>query len=568
MWGRSRIVALGVMVLCAGCGGGGSAAKSLAPAAPAGPATAGSLTLVMAAGGATASTARKPQFVSPSSSSVGVRVNGGTATFSDVSSSSPNCTTANNTRTCTIAVTAPAGTPTILVDLYDGPNGTGHNIAQGSATPTVTLGTPFTAPVTMAPVVAALTGGSVTYLSGTSFVKGTSGSATVTISSADADGTAIPSTATFAGGITLTSSDAHVTITPALWGSPSQAIHLAYDGSASVANTVTITFANGSTTLIAIPLALSGGSTMGEFTIPTASSFPEGISSGPDGNVWFVENSTNKIGRISSIPIGTFAEFVIPTANSLPIGIASGPDGNLWFTESQGPGGNNKIGRITTAGVITEFGGLSAFSGPHDITAGPDGALWFTETNSGAIGRITTAGVVTEFPIPTGSTLPWGIVSGPDGALWFTESNASALIKGIGRITTAGVVTEFTIPTPGSGSEGIAVGPDGALWFTEHASAGNRVGRVTTAGIFTECPQLPQSGSLPLGITAGPDGALWFTEDGSSRIGRMTTACALTEFDPPTINSGPYGIILGPDGNLWFTEQNGNKIAHIQFPFP
>jgi virginiamycin B lyase len=55
------------------------------------------------------------------------------------------------------------------------------------------------------------------------------------------------------------------------------------------------------------------------------------------------------------------------------------------------------------------------------ITAGPDGNLWFTEYGGNKIGRITTAGVITEFPIPTDDSEPWGITSGPDGNLWFTE---------------------------------------------------------------------------------------------------------------------------------------------------
>ena len=37
------------------------------------------------------------------------------------------------------------------------------------------------------------------------------------------------------------------------------------------------------------------------------------------------------------------------------------------------------------------------------------------------IGQITTAGVITEFPIPTASSGPYGIAAGPDGNLWFTE---------------------------------------------------------------------------------------------------------------------------------------------------
>jgi streptogramin lyase len=46
----------------------------------------------------------------------------------------------------------------------------------------------------------------------------------------------------------------------------------------------------------------------------------------------------------------TFTEFTVPTARSQPFAITSGPDGAMWFTEMIGA----KIGRITTAGVITE----------------------------------------------------------------------------------------------------------------------------------------------------------------------------------------------------------------------
>jgi virginiamycin B lyase len=126
-------------------------------------------------------------------------------------------------------------------------------------------------------------------------------------------------------------------------------------------------------------------------------------------------------------PAQTFSEFVIPTANSFPVGITAGPDGAVWFVES----GGNSIGRITTAGVVTEFRIPTANSTPIGITAGPDGALWFTENGANKIGRITTAGIITEFPVPTANSDLVGITAGPDGALWFTEF----LGNKIGRIT-------------------------------------------------------------------------------------------------------------------------------------
>ena len=301
--------------------------------------------------------------------------------------------------------------------------------------------------------------------------------------------------------------------------------------------------------------ALAGaarGQVITEYPIPTARSGPVAIAPGPDGNLWFVEASANKIGRITTA--GVVSEFPVPTASSSPFGIAAGPDGNLWFTEASG----NQIGRITTVGIITEFAVPTAASGLRGITAGPDGNLWFVESAVSKIGRITTAGAVTEFPLPTSRTspFPWQIAAGPDRNLWFTENLANR----IGRIGIAGMVTEF--PVPGANSEpfGIASAPDGNLWFTEQFE--NQIGRITPAGVITEFA-VPTANSGPHGIAAGPDGKLWFIESRANKIGRITTAGAVTEFRVPTAGSLPYDIAAGPDGNLWFTESGGNKIGRI-----
>lgn len=255
--------------------------------------------------------------------------------------------------------------------------------------------------------------------------------------------------------------------------------------------------------------------------MPTASSQPRGIASGPDGALWFTEGAGNKVGRLATA--GTFTEFPIPTAGSRPEGITTGPDGNLWFAEGIG----NKIGRITTAGVITEFPLPLLGSEPRELTIGPDGAIWFTE--NGRIGRITTTGIVTELPVPATDAGPRGIVTGPDGALWFT---AGAGVGGpggpvVGRITTGGTVTEYEVsPNPGL----ITVGPDGALWFTASVCAGcgvpfqiSAIERIDTSGDLAGFPT-PTAGGFPFGLVTGPDHRIWFTESGASKIGALSAA--------------------------------------------
>jgi virginiamycin B lyase len=158
-------------------------------------------------------------------------------------------------------------------------------------------------------------------------------------------------------------------------------------------------------------------------------------------------------------------------------------------------------------------------------------ALW----SLAAIGLLgwptgAAAQLITEFPIPSGAT-PNVIAVGPDGALWFTENSANQ----IGRITTAGVITEY--PTLSS-LGGITAGPDGALWFT----AGNSIGRMTTNGVTTNAYPIPTANSNPYAITAGPDGNLWFTESGQTKIGQITTAGVITEFNANTYPFYPLGI--------------------------
>lgn len=181
---------------------------------------------------------------------------------------------------------------------------------------------------------------------------------------------------------------------------------------------------------------------------------------------------------------------------------------------------------------------------------------------------IATAQTVTEFTIPTAASRPFGIAAGPDGALWFVEGDGNK----IGRITTAGAFTEYTIPTKtnfgnfSSHPQCIVAGPDGAMWFVE--GDGNKIGRIDTAGKITEFANF--AGGWPQCLTAGPDGALWIADQGpmgggaasgDGWIGRITTAGVLTKFPLPRKNVQANFITAGPDGALWFgtADDKGNS---------
>lgn len=185
-----------------------------------------------------------------------------------------------------------------------------------------------------------------------------------------------------------------------------------------------------------------------------------------------------------------------------------------------------RLGRITPSGSV-RFYALPAAANIAGMTLGPDGAVWFTDTGTHALGRITTAGTLTEYPttlLP--SFTSGGIATGSDGALWFTSyvgisTPPYSAHDLIGRYSPATGFTSFAV-TPGSAPSGIAAGSDGALWFTE-AGASN-IGRITPAGVLTEFPNDELPGSHSSGITRSGN-ALWFVTGGLNRaVGEITTA--------------------------------------------
>lgn len=286
-----------------------------------------------------------------------------------------------------------------------------------------------------------------------------------------------------------------------------------------------------------------------DFPVPTPASRPLEITGGSDGNIWFLETASGKIGRIT--PQGEVKEFAIPGQVPL-LGIASGPDGNIWYTAVDlDLGFDGKIGRITPSGDVTEFKNIGGAM-PCEIVAGPDGNLWFTECNvtANAIDRITPAGVVTRFPLPTSGPghFPLAITRGPDGDLWFTEPG----IHKIGRITTTGVISEFPVP---DASGTIAAGSDGRLWFTEENAT---IGRLTTDGQFSQI-DIPGPHNFAFDIKAAPDGNLWFA--GGGNIGRVTMDGQFVEFDVPTGDAS--ALTPGPDGNIWFSDREANTIGRL-----
>ena len=110
--------------------------------------------------------------------------------------------------------------------------------------------------------------------------------------------------------------------------------------------------------------------------------------------------------------------------------MTSGPDGNLWFVESQ----EDKIARITPDRhhhrVPAPRRRARQSGSPAPVVFGPDGNIWFGEMNAQKIGRMTPQGVLTEFPLqPQRAGAPYFLAVGADGNIWGTDSSYSQILR-------------------------------------------------------------------------------------------------------------------------------------------
>ena len=94
-------------------------------------------------------------------------------------------------------------------------------------------------------------------------------------------------------------------------------------------------------------------------TLPDASS---NMISGPDGDLWVGVNPTPDTAAIDRIGLnGSVTSFLVPenSAPGLTMDLTTGPDGNVWFIADlyylTSSDNQVVIGKVTPAGEVTEF---------------------------------------------------------------------------------------------------------------------------------------------------------------------------------------------------------------------
>jgi hypothetical protein len=305
-----------------------------------------------------------------------------------------------------------------------------------------------------------------------------------------------------------------------------------------------------------------------------------GMTHDAAGNAWITDNSRIRRiapdGTVTTVAGGAGGGFADGTGTaalfSLPGGIAYGPDGDLYVSDS----GNNRVRRVTTAGVVTTYAtGLSA---PFGIAVAANNDVYVAEAQGNRVTRIVRNGNVagaTQIVAGDGSSNLTNPADGPGVSASLPSPTAMFLrgntlyvrdLAGLMRTVdiTTGVVGTFTGSrtlgpgyadgTPAQsglqapGITGIANGSSGGLLIADGAALRvvDAAGTVTTIASdlvqtsTTSTPGLPSSTGvlkqLPFefrsrnitAIAVDPQGGIVVSEGDTQTVRRIDSAGNVT----------------------------------------
>lgn len=300
------------------------------------------------------------------------------------------------------------------------------------------------------------------------------------------------------------------------------------------------------------------------FPVPTSNAGLGRIVTAPDGNMWFVEENSNKIGRIT--PGGQISEFGLgeqTTEDSRVLDVDVAPDGKVWVVYDSGW----HAARIDPAAGTGDRFALGDFPYGGAVRVGPDGAAWITM-------NFDESGVIRIVP---GQPFSWTdnspecddvLGEANDGTMWCQGGEASAqdTIVRLGPDANSG--TTYPLPSDATYPNALTGGPVGSIWFTRSSDGSwltsPRNGSIGYLDAATGATQIWSTGSrtAPQDLVRGPDNQMWFTNAGlSPGIGHISAngVGAITSVG----NYEPTSLTFGPDGAIWFTDAKNNSIVRV-----
>ncbi|MBG6129077.1 streptogramin lyase [Aquimarina sp. EL_43] len=313
---------------------------------------------------------------------------------------------------------------------------------------------------------------------------------------------------------------------------------------------------------------LAGNGTHG-FTNGTGTSAqfstPIGVDIDSNGNIYVADRNNNVIRKITPAGVvSTFAGSTFGYADGTgtaakfnsPYGIAIDANDNIYVGDYI----NHRIRKITPAGVVTTLAGsgvagsadgtgtAAQFNEPYGLDVDSNGNVYVADYGNNRIRKITPAGVVTTF---AGSSR--GFADGTGTAAMFkaphdvaVDNNDNVYVTDgfnhrIRKITPAGVVTTFAGTNQGFADgtgtqarfntpEGITIDNSGNLYVTDRSN--HCIRKITSTGVVSILAGSNDFGFVngtgatarfrqPAGITVNASGVFYVTDESNHSVRKI-----------------------------------------------
>ena len=317
------------------------------------------------------------------------------------------------------------------------------------------------------------------------------------------------------------------------------------------------------------------------------------VNPDPVGTPGIIGNVSTLAGRYAGENNGTGVSASFDT----PQGLFVDNNGNVYVADTY----NEKIRKITPAGVVTTIAGNTAigqpsdyvFDSPYGIIVDDAGNIFVTNSaidNSNAqINKISPTGTVTTFIENTVIQYPFGLCRDNVGNMYLADGGAGKIRK----ITPAGVLTTVAgyntgyLDGPGNSAKfnspkGLCISPTGVIYVAD--SNNHKIRKISTSGDvttktggsagFADGNLSDALFNYPQGICRDDSGNLYVADTYNHRIRKISTAVVVSTLAGSTMGfsdgSGatakfnyPTSIVYS-NNKLYVADSGGNRIRVIE----
>ncbi|MBF2708974.1 T9SS type A sorting domain-containing protein [Flavobacterium soyangense] len=359
----------------------------------------------------------------------------------------------------------------------------------------------------------------------------------------------------------------------------------------------------------AVPATIYGQ--VGSPFVAASFSWPSGVSVDSAGNVYVADYKNNKIRKIT--PLGVVTTFagsgIAGSADGIgmaasfnnPTDVIVDSAGNVYVADSM----NNRIRKITPAGVVTTFAGSgtngfvngigtsASFNNPYGVAVDSAGNVYVADSMNNAVRKITSSGVVTTLAVSF--NYPTGVSVDTAGNVYVADYGHNQIQK----ITSTGIIATFAgnvSNTAGSadgtgyaasfnGPADVAVDSAGNVYVADQSN--NKVRKISPAGVVTTLAGSGVIGAIdgtgtaasfynPSGVAVDSAGNVYVADRVNDKIRKITPAGVVATLAGDQSNPGstdglgtnvslnePLDVTVDSAGNVYVADTFNNRIRKI-----